>query len=96
MAESSIDVSIATIENIINELKRNVSRMHDDRMEFTQYNRRANAFTGMETAAVDRFGGKFDANQHEISLAFRRRVFGFSSAGRVGDSYRTRRQGNRS
>jgi len=29
MAESSIDVSIATIENIIDELKRNVSRMHD-------------------------------------------------------------------
>jgi len=66
MAESSIDVSIATIENIIDELKRNVSRMHDDRIEFTQYNRRANAFTGMETAAVDRFGG----NSMQIKMRF--------------------------
>src|SRR5262249_33099928 len=68
----------------------------DDGMEFTQYNRRANAFTGMETAAVDRFGGKFDANQHGMSLPFRRRVSGFSSAGRLGNSDRKRRQGNRS
>ena len=42
--------------------------MHDDRMEFTQYNRRANAFTGRETVAV----AGSEANSMQINMKFLR------------------------